>query len=296
MGGVTTPELAVAVSEAGGLGMLSVAARPALPQALERVEEQLPGGLYGVGFFAAGIDEELLDLAASKARVIDVFWGEPASKLVDRIHQGGALAFWQAGSEEELLAAVDAGCDAIVAQGIEAGGHVRGTVPLLELLEAVVPKVEVPVVASGGIASGRAMAAALEAGASAVRLGTRFVATTESAAHPVYLEALVAADGSETVLTTAFGVGWPDAPHRVLRSALDSAEAFEGEIAAIGVDGDETWEVPRFATNPPSRYLTGQTGAMAQYAGTGVTDVVDVQPAGRLVATIAAEAERLAPG
>src|SRR5207248_11032215 len=135
-----------------------------------------------------------------------VFWGDPDAAVVARIHAGGALAFWQVGSREEALAAADADCDVVVAQGVEAGGHVRGTTPLLALLDHVVGQVDVPVVAAGGITTAERVAEVLAAGASAVRLGTRLLATTESAAHPDYLAALLAADGKDTELTTAFRV------------------------------------------------------------------------------------------
>src|SRR5205085_7101260 len=111
--------------------------------------------------------------------------------------------------------AVDAGCDLVIAQGTEAGGHVRGTIGLLPLLDAVLERVAVPIVAAGGIATPGAVAAAMAAGAAGVRIGTAFVATVESGAHPDYIAALLRADGGDTVLTEAFGVGWPNAPHRV---------------------------------------------------------------------------------
>ena len=109
----------------------------------------------------------------------------------------------------------------LVIQGVEAGGHVRGTVGLFPLLEEVREVVELPLVAAGGIGTGRAMAAALTAGADAVRVGTRFVAARESIAHPAYVAALIASEAEDTVITTAFGDGWPDAPHRVL-TCLDA--------------------------------------------------------------------------
>ncbi len=153
----------------------------------------------GVGFFAfdlPGMTKEL-ELAATSARVVDVFWGDPDPIVVNRIHAGGALAFWQVGSLDEALAAADAGCDVVVAQGVEAGGHVRGTTPLLRLLAQVLPAVDVPVVAAGGIATGAALAAVLNAGAAGARVGTRFVASAESGAHPEYVAALLAASAEE---------------------------------------------------------------------------------------------------
>src|SRR5262249_29699656 len=137
--------------------------------------------------------------AARAARVVDVFWGDPDPEVVARIHAGGALAFWQVGSTEEARAAAGAGCDAVVAQGVEAGGHVRGTTPLRKLVDEVTAAIDVPVVAAGGIATGRSMRACLDAGAAAVRVGTRLLATAESGAHPDYLAALIAAGADDTV-------------------------------------------------------------------------------------------------
>ena len=136
---------------------------------------------------------------------------------------------WQVGSADEARAAVDAGCDLVVAQGDEAGGHVRGTLGLLTTLERVLDAVEVPVVAAGGIGSARQVAAALAAGASAVRVGTRFIASAESGAHPDYVRAVLEATAEDSTLTDVFSVGW-DAPHRVLRSCIEAARAFRGDV------------------------------------------------------------------
>jgi nitronate monooxygenase len=139
----------------------------------------------GVGFFAFEVPRrtEELELAARRGRVVDVFRGDPEAAVVDRIHAGGVLAFWQVGSLDEAAAAVDAGCDAVIAQGSEAGGHVRGTTSLARLLRQVVAALEVPVIAAGGIATGGALAEVLNADATAARVGTRFLATAESGAR-----------------------------------------------------------------------------------------------------------------
>ena len=267
-GGVGTPAMAAAVTAAGGLGMVSSTYFEPIAQQLAQVE-----GPVGVGFFAFAL--EGLDEAASRARVVDVFWGEPDAAVVERIHAGGALAFWQTGSLDEAKAAADAGCDAVVAQGVEAGGHVRGTTPLRELLGVVVPALDVPVIAAGGIATGQAMRACLDAGASACRIGTRLLATKESGAHPDYVAALLAASGDDTVYTTAFGDDWPDAPHRVLRGALERAQQRGGPFSAI----------------PPSTFTSGDVGAMAMYAGIGVGDITDAPDVATLIARMMDECE-----
>jgi nitronate monooxygenase len=296
-GGTGTPELAAAVSQAGGLGMLS--STFPLP-----VDDQLSWALahtdqpVGVGFFAFDLPSrtEELELAACRARVVDVFWGDPDAGVVARIHGGGALAFWQVGSLEEAMAAVGAGCDAVIAQGVEAGGHVRGTTPLATLLGQVVPAVEVPVVAAGGIASGAALAEVLNAGAAAARVGTRFLATVESGAHPEYVAALLAAKGDDTVYTTSFDQGWPDAPHRVLRIAVDRAAAGADHVIGRAEYADQTWEVVRWSAQPPTAFITGDVSGMAMYAGCGVGDIADVPAAAMLVERMTAEAVPLLSG
>ena len=144
-----------------------------------------PGGV------AARSPRQFIEQAASAARAVEFFYTDPNAEFVRIVHDHGALASWQVGSREEALAAAEAGCDLIIAQGIGAGGHVRGTIGLLDLLCEVLESVpEVPVLAAGGIGNGRAMAAALAAGADGVRVGTRFVAAEEAGVHPVYTEAL----------------------------------------------------------------------------------------------------------
>lgn len=276
-GGVGSPALALAVTAAGGLGMLSSSYPEPVAEQVAWVRARTEGPL-GVGFFAFDLPQRRADLevAARDAHVVDLFWGRPDPEVVGWVHEGGALALWQVGSVDEARAAADAGCDVVVAQGVEAGGHVRGTTPLLVLLEQVLAVVDVPVLAAGGIATAERLWQVLKAGAAGARVGTRFLATTESAAHPAYLQALLAADGDDTALTTAFGEGWPDAPHRVLRRCLDAAAAHEGEVVARTEHGALAWDVPRWSPQPPSVQCTGDVEAMPLYAGASVGEVRDV--------------------
>ena len=143
----------------------------------------------------------------------------------------------------------------------------------------LVAGVSIPVVAAGGVATAEDVAEAIGAGAAAVRVGTRFVATAESGAHPAYVVALLSArSAQDTMLTTAFGGGWPDAPHRVLRSAVAAAEAFDGDVVAHVVADGQRRPVARFSSATPSRNVEGNVAAMALYAGEGVGDIYDVQP------------------
>jgi NAD(P)H-dependent flavin oxidoreductase YrpB (nitropropane dioxygenase family) len=199
------------------------------------------------------------------------------------------------GSRDEAVAAADAGCDFIVAQGIEAGGHVRGRIGLLALLAEVLEAVDVPVLAAGGIGTGRAMAAALAAGADGVRVGTRFVAAEEAGAHPAYVQALIAAEAQDTAYTDVFSVGWPNAPHRCLRSSVEAAQAFLGEVVGEGLDRftGKRFPIRRFQSVTITETASGVIDAMSQWAGESVGGVKRVQPAAEIVHELAGAAEQL---
>ena len=174
MGSLASARLAAGVAAAGAQGMVSVYGDPPelVAARLDDARRQSAGAV-GANFIMHFVDpgqaRECVAAAAERVRVVDFFYSEPDPALVRVVHAGGALACWQVGSAEEARAAAAAGCDLIVAQGIGAGGHVRGRVGLLALLDVVLAAVDVPVLAAGGIGSGRAMAAALAAGADGVR-------------------------------------------------------------------------------------------------------------------------------
>jgi NAD(P)H-dependent flavin oxidoreductase YrpB (nitropropane dioxygenase family) len=154
----------------------------------------------------------------------------------------------------------------------------------------------VPVLAAGGIASARDLAAALEAGADGVRVGTRFAAAAESGIHPQYREALIAAKAGDTVLTEAYSVGWPDAPHRVLKSAIAAAEGCGDEPVGEIAIGGQKHPLARFDVLPPNRGTTGRIEAMALYAGESVDAVRGTQSAAQIMAELADGAEKLLGG
>lgn len=306
MGSLAPPELAAAVSEAGGLGMLGTARGGLSAATLEAMLDglnRLTSKPFGVNFIVSPLhlrggpnrpplDLHCIEIAARAARVVEFFYGEPDPRLVDMVHAGGALAVWQVGSREEAMAAEAAGCDFVVAQGIGAGGHVRGTVGTFPLLGDVLEAVGVPVLAAGGIGTARAVAAALAVGADGVRVGTRFVATHEAGAHPEYVAALIAARAEDTVYTGAFHLGWPDAPHRVLRSCITAAEAFQGDVVGEAVRLDGTpMPILRFGTAVVDQTVTGAIAAMALWAGESVSGVTRVQAAGEVVRELAMGAE-----
>jgi len=307
IGKLASPALAAAVADAGGLGMVSgIGAAP--PEYVAKILDGLrrsTSGAFGANFLIDGVREtgkldadflKVLEVAASRAPVVEFFYEQPDAELVEMAHAGGALVSWQLGSAAEAAAAERAGCDLIVAQGTEAGGHVRGKIGLLALLGEVLPSAKVPVVAAGGIGTGRAMAAALAAGASAVRVGTRFVAAEEAGTHPAYVDKLIAAEAKDTILTETFSANWPNAPHRVLRSCVEAVERFRGEF--VGETAKPWAPDVRVPMRPRDSFVadkttTGTFDAMPMWAGESVDGVKRVQKAGEIVRELAEEAERL---
>lgn len=291
MPGVATVELVSAVADAGGVGMLPapMMSPEVLGQALDDLADRCSGA-FGVNFLAPFLDPECVSVAASKSRLVEFFYGDPSAELVKEVHGCGALVSWQVGSLGEAVAAEHAGCDLVVAQGTEAGGHVRGQTSLLPLLSQVLDAVDVPVLAAGGVATGRDLAAVLACGASGARIGTRFIAAAESGAHPAYVEALIAASAGDTRLTEAFSEMWPDAPHRVLASSIRAAEAISEDVLGETKLGGRSIPVKRFSVICPSRETSGHIGAMALYAGESVSNVNDVLPAADIVSRLVAGA------
>jgi nitronate monooxygenase len=295
MGTICTPELMAAVNAAGGMAMTGMPMAPAavVADALEGVHERVDDPI-GFNVLMPFLDVEVVDAAAARCRLVDFYHGAVDAALVERVHTAGALAGWQVGSIDEARAADGAGCDLLVVRGTEGGGRMYGTQSLWPLLSGVLDAVDVPVVAAGGIADGRGLAAALAAGAAGVRMGTRFVATEESGAHPEYKSAIARTGAGGTVLTDDFRVDWPDAvvSSRVLRSAAERAAALpEDAIVARLAMGPMTVDVPRFGPVPPTTTADGDIQAMALYAGESAALVDAVEPAGEVVARVVAQAE-----
>ncbi len=287
--GIATVEFVAAICNAGGFGMLpgSMAPADAVRGMLAKLRE-LTDAPHGVNFLIPFLEPgyAAVSAAAEHARVIEFFYGEPDPELVALAHAGGALCSWQVGSVDEARAAVGAGCDFIIQQGVEAGGHVRGTTDLYDVLGATLDAVSVPVLAAGGIATGADYAAAIAAGAAGVRVGTRFVCSRESRAHEDYKHALVAADADDSTYTEAFSGMWPNAPHRVLQSAIDAADNCEDEIVGEWTLGGERLAIPRNAVIAPTADTTGRIEAMALYAGRSVGRVTSVDSIEQIMADL----------
>jgi NAD(P)H-dependent flavin oxidoreductase YrpB (nitropropane dioxygenase family) len=286
MSGTATPPLAAAVADAGALGMIGIGRQniAVIERYLDEVAT-LTSAPIGATFIAHFVHPDVVELVASRLPIVEFFYEWPDAARVPE----SVVCGWQVGSVDEAKAAVDAGCQYVIAQGMEAGGHVRGHVLLTELLPAIREAVDVPVVAAGGIGNAAAVRSAMALGADGVRVGTRFVATRESYAHPEYIDALVSASTDDSVLTEAFGVGWPDAPHRVLRSSIDAATAAPDDvIGETQTPVGTPLPMVRFGASSPNRDTTGDIGAMALYAGRSVGSVDRILTAAEVVAELAA--------
>ena len=302
MGGAVGPTMAAAVSNAGGLGML-VPWRAHVDAVRQQIREtrSLTSRPFGVNLNLEFPQEERLAVCLDeRVPVISFFWKDPSS-LVPRAKAGGAIVMHTVGSVAAAKEAARCGVDIVVAQGWEAGGHVRGTVATMALVPAVADAVSpVPVVAAGGIADGRGLAAALALGAAGVWIGTRFLASPEAAIHPRYRERLLQASEDDTVfLANLFDVRWADAPHRVLRNkTIEAWEAAgrppsgqrpgEGEVIA---NSKSAGPIVRYQSASPAADVDGDIDAMALWAGQSVGLVSKVQPAADIVRGIVNEAE-----
>lgn len=295
-------ELVAAVSEAGGLGMLQqqLATLDALREAIRAVREQTDAP-FAVNFLLPFVQEAQVDLCLEeRVPVLSFFWGD-AAPWVERAHRGGAKVMHQVGSVEAARRAVDSGVDIVIAQGVEAGGHVEGQVSTLALVPRVVDEITpVPVAAAGGIADGRGIVAALALGAEACVLGTAFLATAECRAHALYKQKILEARETDTVKTTLFGHGWPDAPHRCLRTsfvdtwiedeARGNASRSDEPVIGEALIAGRSIPLQRFVGFPPNFEATGEIESMSLLAGQSVGLVSELLTAAELVRRLVAEA------
>ena len=300
-GGLAGHALAAAVSDAGGLGTIGFLAPDDLRDEIAAAR-RLTGRPLAVNLLVPFARRSHFE-AASEADVVVTFWGRPKRRTPK-------IWIHQCGSVEEVLACRAAGADAVIAQGVEAGGHVRGTVPAVELLERIRAAVgrDYPVLSAGGVADASDAKAPLEAGAEAVVCGTRFLMTEESGGHPGYKARLL--DAQETILTDLFGVGWP-APHRVVPNAatdrwvgLDAhapswLRSFHRATAPVFSRVPVPLQFRLAATQKPGRPMFGPAAAIADgpsnlidagplYAGQCIERINDIRSAGELVGELAA--------
>ena len=292
MGGVSYAEVVTAVSEAGGFGCLGASAmgHDVMVEEIDKVRAATSKP-FGVDLLTAAPGDMSRDVNAMADRGATVFvagLGVPRD-VIDLCHKRNMLVVNMCGKVRHAVAAVEAGCDIVVAQGTEAGGH-TGTVATFALVPQVVDAVghRVPVVAAGGIYDGRHLAAALTLGADGVWVGTRFIATPEARSVIGYKDKLLAMQEDDTVVTRAYtgktcrvlrndytnefdasGAKAEPFPGQYIKSLKDGANHLGGDEATPGVD--------------PEREIMP--------AGQGGGAITELVPAGELVTRFVAEAE-----
>lgn len=300
MGGVARSELVAAVTGAGGFGFLGMVREP--PELIAREVARLREmghSRFGVNIIPASTDPALLDRQVSTlidlaVPVVCTFWTLD-EQVTRRLRDAGIMVVHQVGSVDEAIEAARSGVEIIIAQGREAGGHVRGIRPIRDLLPEVVEAVNIPVLAAGGMATGGDLVTAMALGASGIVLGTALMATEESFAHAYHKQRLLVAEADDTVLTSSFHVNWPpNAPVRVLKSAVTSGARGDPHASGRTVIGDEEGRpIYLFSTDSPLRSMTGDFESMALYAGTGIGRITTITRAADRLAQIIAEAEDL---
>jgi len=292
MGGVSYHRLVAAVSEAGGFGCLGAGAMSSDQMVDEiRKTKELTDKPFGVDLLTALPDEMLRNVELMIKEDVPVFvaaLGVPRD-VIELCHEHNVLVVNMCGKVRHAVAAVEAGCDLVVAQGTEAGGH-TGQVATMPLVPQIVDAVgdRVPVVAAGGIFDGRGLAAALSLGADGVWVGTRFIATPEARSAPGYKDRLLASGEDATVISRAFS----GKPMRVLRN--ETTQHYE----------EHPEELRPF---PEQMFVATQAGVLhlpqgdeaedvdpdreCYPAGQGVGAIHEIVPAGELVARFVEEAE-----
>jgi nitronate monooxygenase len=294
---VAVPELAAAVSNAGGLGMLTLTWSDP-PGDVIRETAALTDQAFCGNIVLTSDQHHRLDLALEAGlRIVSFFLGDPAD-YVEQIHESDGLVLCTVGSAEDARRAVGNGVDVVVAQGWEAGGHVGSKIATLPLVPAVVDAVApVPVIAAGGIGDARGVAAVLALGAEAAWVGTRFLLAQEMPIHEEYRRRLMnAAETDAEWYPDLYSVGWPDSPHRALRNS--TAEMWDaagrpplesrpgvGEVIAHLASGED---IVRYEGAPPMLGTTGDIEALSMWAGQSVALAKERQPAAEIVTELVA--------
>lgn len=293
MASIAGPRMVAAMAQAGGLGNLPIwTLPPDAARKLIRDTRSRTAQSFAVNVRADLVQTELIAAAADEGvQFFNLFWGACAPSM-PAIRAAGGKLIATIGSADDAREALDAGAVALIAQGVEAGGHVFGTTPLAELVPAAVALAgSVPVVAAGGIVDAADMRAALALGAAAVVLGSALIVTREADAHPDYRRALLDARAGDTVLTQCFDGYWPAAPHRVLGNSTFQRWQQAGAPPAgqRPGEGDVILQLPggiavqRYSAATAIAGSKGEVEAAALYAGCGVGRIRDVTTVAELV-------------
>lgn len=306
--GLAGSDLASSVSNAGGVGTVGFDYPEAFDKAIVRTKELAQGRPYAANLLLPFVrSAHVSSLVRHKVPIVSMFFGFNAG-IIRRVKESGAYLIYQVGSEVEADRVVASGADALMVQGFEAGGHVRGSEPLAVILPKLREKfTNLPILAAGGIWDRTSAAEAIGLGADGVCCGTRFLMTHESRAHDAYKQHLVEAE--KTIVTTLFGLGWP-APHRVVINAAverwcDSGGEPKAGISAVNwlsqfgakyIPEKVIYQLTlaQRVNRPfysPSPLVVGMpqtnVGALCEYAGASVGKIKQIVPAKRVVEELA---------
>jgi len=295
MASAASPRLASAVSNAGALGTVALTWTPDVGSVVRDTAALTDRPFAGNFVLEWDMHRRLEQALDAGLRIVSLTWGDPAP-YVQLVRDAGGLLMHTVSTAEEARRVADAGVDVIVAQGWEAGGHVRGTIATMPLVPAVVDTVApVPVIAAGGIGDARGVAAVLALGAQAAWVGTRFLLAEEASIHADYRNRLIAASETDAEwYANLYEVGWPDAPHRALRNVTaqaweaagrpaPGARPGEGEAVAHLASGEP---LVRYSSEMALEGATGDVQALSLWAGQSVALVKRVQPAAEIVAEL----------
>ena len=304
MGGVSGPDLVAAVANAGALGILPIWLNDA-DQAVSVIKETqaLTTRPFAVNLRADLVQLELIEAALDSAvSIIHLFWGDPVLSMPP-IQRAGASMIATVWDHDSARAALDAGASALIAQGVEAGGHVYGDTPVQELLPIVLNVAnDIPVIAAGGCATNADGMRMMDSGAAGVLFGTRFVLSTESNAHEDYKLALIESGKGGTARSMCFDDFWSNAPHRTLANSTFKTWNAAGQPSAGSRPGEGDIilrapggiEIPRYHAMPPALGMSGNINEAALYAGTGAGRLEDCLPAAEIIERYAAVLSRAA--
>jgi nitronate monooxygenase len=299
MGGVARHQLAAAVSNAGGFGCLGmVREQPEFIREEINRYRSLSKKSFAVNLIPAAtppalLDRQITECIALGVRYLVLFW-DVNREVIHRCIDNGITVIHQVGSKKDADAALEAGAQILIAQGIEAGGHVRGDTSLFGLLPEISALSPVPVVASGGITTGKGLVAALALGAQGVSCGTLFLATEESNAHDFHKEKIIRATAADTRLCYDFHRNWPvKAAVRVLKNIITENPYHDYKHFPDRAIGEQDGApIYPFSTDSPLRNATGDLASMALYAGQGCGSVKQIKPAAVVIKDLMTQANR----
>lgn len=305
MGGVARSDLVAAVSIAGGFGCLGmVREKPTLIHNEIKAVQNQTDKPFGVNLIPSGTKPELfnaeLDVCIkAKVQTMVYFW-DVVPAAIKRAKDAGMTVIYQVGSVEDAIAAEKSGADAIIVQGLEAGGHVKGNVSSLVLVPKVVQSVNIPVIGSGGFSDGASLIAALALGAQGIHCGTAFLATKESFAHKIHKQKIIKAGVADTVHTDAFAINWPkNSPVRVIANEMtdslgtqlfgyDPSKMDREEIA-----NEDGRPIYKWSTDSPLRNMTGDLESLAHYYGQVAGLINQIETTESLISKIITQAENV---